>query len=76
MTETTIHPQDQSQNIQSGPEIVENFLRKIGADQSLDKDTVDSIQGLHRAGKLTAINLLKGLENARGRATHGSATKT
>jgi hypothetical protein len=76
MSETTINHQDQSQNIQSGPEIVSDFLRKIGADTSLDKDTVNAIEGLHGTGKLTVINLLKNLENARGRTLHGSTSKT
>ena len=76
MTETTIDPQGQGQNIQSGPEIVTDFLRKTSADPSLDKDTVDAIEGLYGAGKLTAINLLKSLENVRSRATHDSSKKT
>jgi hypothetical protein len=76
MTETTIDPQDQSHNIQSGPEIVTDFLQKIRADQSLDKDTVDAIEGLYRVGKLTATNLLRNLENVRSRATHDSPEKT
>ncbi len=76
MSEITMDPQGQNQNIQSGPEIVADFLRKISADPSLDKDTVNSIEGLHKAGKLTAVNLLKSLENVRGKATHGSPAKT
>jgi hypothetical protein len=76
MTEATINSQGQSQSIQSGPEILTDFLRKISADPGLDKDTVSAIQGLHRAGKLTVIYLLKTLEKARDRATHGSPAKT
>jgi len=76
MTEATINPPGQNQNIQSGPEIVTDFLREIGTDSSLDKDTVNAIESLHRAGKLTAIYLLKILEKARYKATHGSLAKT
>ncbi len=76
MTEATINSQGQSQSIQSGPEIVTDFLRKISADPGLDKDTVSAIQGLHRADKLTVIYLLRSLENARGGTTHGSRAKT
>ncbi len=74
MAETILDPQAQS--IQSGPEIVTEFVRKISTDKNLDKDTVAAIEGLHRVGKLTTNNLLKSLENARGIAGHGSLTKT
>jgi len=76
MTENITDPQNQGQIIQSGPEVVTDFLRKIIADQSLDKDTVNAIAALHGAGKLTATNLLKSLESVRGVATHGSPAKT
>ena len=76
MTEATINPPGQSQNIQSGPEIVTDFLRKISADKSLDKETIDAIEDLYTAGKLTATNLLKCLDNARSGGTHGSTKKT
>jgi hypothetical protein len=76
MTETSINPQDQSQDIRSGPEIVGDFLCKLRTDQTLDKNTVDAIEGLYSVGKLTAINLLKSLENVRSKATHDSPEKT
>jgi hypothetical protein len=76
MAETIIDSQDQNQNIQSGPEIVTDFMRKITTDQSLDTDTVTAIERLYRADKLTTTNLLKSLENTRGNVKHGSLTKT
>lgn len=76
MAETIIDPQGQGQTIESGPEVVADFIRMISADKTLDKDTVAAIEGLHRAGKLTATNLLKGLENASGIASHDSPAKT
>jgi len=76
MPETIIDPQGQGQTIQSGPDVVTDFVRKISADKNLDKDTVAAIERLHQAGKLTAINLLKSLENARGIAGHDSLKKT
>lgn len=76
MADPIIDPQGQGPTIQSGPEVVTDFVRKITADENLDKDTVAAIEGLHRSGKLTTNNLLKSLENARGIAGHDSSTKT
>ncbi len=73
MDEQTIEAQDQ--NVQAGPDIVTEFVRKISADQTLDKGTAAAIETLHAASKLTANNLLKTLENARGDAKHGPPTK-
>ena len=73
MDEQTIDAQDQS--VQAGPDIVTEFVRKISADQTLDKGAAAAIETLHAASKLTANNLLKMLENARGDARHGSPTK-
>ena len=76
MAKKIIDPRDQNHNIQSGPEIVSDFIRKITADPSLDKDTVAAIEGLYQTKKLTTTNLLKNLENTRGIVKHGSLTKT
>ena len=76
MAQQSIDPQSQDQNIQSGPEIVAEFVRKTLADEGLDKDTVNAVKVLYGTGKLTTINLLKILENVRGQAKHGSLTKT
>ncbi len=76
MTESVGESQERGEIIESGPEIVAAFVRKISADQSIDRETVTAIESLHRAGKLTAPNLLRALESARAKAKHGSLTKT
>lgn len=76
MTESPKESQEGSAKAESGPEIVTAFVRRIAADQTLDRDAVSAIESLHQAGKLTPTNLLKALENARSKDEHGSLTKT
>jgi len=73
MTEKTSESQHR---IESGPEIVAEFVRRISADEALDRDTTAAIESLHLAGRLTATNLLRALENARTRSKYGPLTKT
>jgi hypothetical protein len=58
---------DTSDKLLSGPEIVANFLQTIKLDPHIDESTVNVIEVLTRTGKLTVTNLLKSLEEARGR---------
>jgi len=75
MSESVNESKQDGETIASGPEIVAAFVRKISTDESMDRETVTAIESLHRAGKLTAPNLLRALESARTKAKHGSLTK-
>ncbi len=51
--------------IQSGPEIVADFIKQIKNDTLLDQPVVEALETLRSADKLTVINLLRSLEEAR-----------
>jgi hypothetical protein len=54
-------------HVRSGPEIVADFVTSLKGDPKLDAETVATIEGLLKKGKLTFINLLKSLEDLRGK---------
>ncbi len=68
MSEKTPNAGNQRNKIRSGPEIVADFIQTIKADSSLDKLTIEAIEALYRDGKLTWTNLLRSLEETRGKA--------
>lgn len=76
MTELPKESQQGTARAESGPEIVSAFVRRIGADQGMDREVAAAIESLHKAGKLTTTNLLRALESARSKGKHGSLTKT
>lgn len=55
-------PSTPNPNLQTGVEIVAEFLKTIGSDTSLDSRTVQAILSLYSSGKLTTNALLKSLE--------------
>lgn len=76
MSDETKDPTAPVENIQSGPQVVAEFVQKIHVDKSLDEKTVLAIEVLYKAGKLTTNHLMRILENARKDPGHGSASKT
>jgi hypothetical protein len=63
------NPIESQSTIRSGPEIVSDFIASLKNDQSLDPATVDAISALHSDKKLTFTNLLRSLEDARGKTS-------
>jgi hypothetical protein len=55
--------------IQSGPQIVADFIESLKNNAALDTPTVEAIETLHKANKLNLTPLLKMLEDARGKTT-------
>jgi hypothetical protein len=55
--------------IRSGPEIVADFVSALKNDPKLDKSTVEAIESLFQDKRLTPTNLLKMLEEARGKTS-------
>jgi hypothetical protein len=53
--------------IRSGPEIVAEFVAQLRNDTTLDPATVEATERLFRQKKLNFTNLLKALEEARGK---------
>jgi hypothetical protein len=53
--------------IRSGPEIVAAFIAGLKTDPALDGPTVSAIDVLYGDERLTAANLLRYLEEARGK---------
>jgi hypothetical protein len=68
MNESTPNIEDYTDKIRSGSEIVAEFIEALKADSNLDKPTIEAIEVLYKGGKLTSTNLLKSLEEARGKA--------
>jgi hypothetical protein len=55
--------------VRSGPEIVSDFVAALREDSTLDPTTVATIEDLLTKGKLTFVNLLKSLEELRGKTS-------
>jgi hypothetical protein len=55
--------------IRSGSEIVADFVSALKNNPKLDKPTVEAIEGLFRDKRLSPTNLLKLLEEARGKTS-------
>jgi hypothetical protein len=55
-------------HVRSGPELVAAFVASLTKDSTLDAATVAAIEDLVTKGKLTFTNLLKSLEEARGKS--------
>jgi hypothetical protein len=64
-------PNRESPTIQlrSGLEIVTDFVASLKENKSLDADTVAAVEDLLAKGKLTFTNLLKSLEDLRGKSS-------
>jgi hypothetical protein len=58
--------------IRSGPEIVADFVTALKSDPQLDKSTVEAIENLFQNKRLSQTNLLKLLEEARGKRAYDS----
>ncbi len=56
-------------HVRSGPEIVADFVASLKENSMLDAGTVAAIEGLLANGKLTFTNLLKSLEELRGKSS-------
>jgi hypothetical protein len=65
MSGNSLESKNKGQAIQSGPEVLAEFIGKISTDGSLDTAVVDAIVHLYKANKLTTINLQKLLDSAR-----------
>lgn len=59
---------DAAPHVQSGPEIVAAFVNSLKDNSALDAGTVAAIDGLLAKGRLTFTNLLKALEEVRGKS--------
>jgi hypothetical protein len=57
-----------SGQVRSGPEIVADFVSSLKKDPTLDPETVAAVESLLSKRRLTFTNLLKALEEARGRS--------
>jgi hypothetical protein len=55
--------------VRSGPEIVTDFVTTLKEDSTLDAATVATIESLLTKGKFTFTNLLKSLEELRGKTS-------
>jgi hypothetical protein len=66
--ETPISNSNASQ-LRSGPEIVADFVSALKGDPQLDASTVEAIENLFQDKRLTSTNLLKLLEDARGKTS-------
>jgi hypothetical protein len=64
-------PNRQSSTIalRSGPEIVADFVASLKENKSFDAATVAAVEDLLVKGKLTFTNLLKSLEDLRGKSS-------
>jgi hypothetical protein len=56
-------------HVHSGPEIVADFVASLKQDLTLDTGTIIVIEELLTKGKLTFTNLLKSLEEIRGKSS-------
>jgi len=56
-------------HVRSGSEIVADFVASLKEDPTLDAGTVTAIENLLMKGKLTFTNLLKSLEESRGKSS-------
>lgn len=55
--------------IRSGPKIVADFIASLKDNSGLDRPTVEAIESLFKDKRLSATNLLKLLEDARGKTS-------
>jgi hypothetical protein len=55
--------------IRSGPAIVSDFVAALENDSKLDKATVEAVEKLLREERLTVTNLVRLLEEARGKTS-------
>ena len=65
MPEQSKAPEPQSVPVLSGTQVVQDFLDSIVNDPNLDSPTVTAIQQLYHDDKLSHINLLRKLQDAR-----------
>ncbi len=52
-------------DIKTGQEVVDEFVKSIGQEKKVDKETLESIKDLHLNNKLTKTNLLEILRKKR-----------
>jgi hypothetical protein len=62
-------PSSEANQFQSGPEIVADFVSNLKNTPHLDKSTVEAIENLFHGKRLSETNLLKLLEEARGKTS-------
>jgi hypothetical protein len=66
LSEDSPAPNSSPDVINSGPEIVAQFVEEMRSDSNLDKATIEAVAKLYRDGTLTRTSLLKLLEQERG----------
>lgn len=69
MPEETPNSNSNAGQLRSGPEIVADFVSTLKGDPQLDASTVEAIESLFQDKRLTSTNLLKLLEDARGKTS-------
>ena len=69
MPEETPNSNSNAIQVRSGPEIVADFVSTLKGDPQLDAPTVEAIENLFQDKRLTPTNLLKLLEDARGKTS-------
>jgi hypothetical protein len=69
MSQEPPSPGSSANQIRSGPEIVADFVSALKNDPNLDKSTVEAIESLFQDRRLSPTNLLKLLEEARGKTS-------
>lgn len=69
MPEETPNSNNSPSQLRSGPEIVAAFVSTLKGDPQLDASTVEAIESLFQDKRLTSTNLLKLLEDARGKTS-------
>ena len=69
MTNEAPSSSSSTNQIRSGPEIVADFVSALKSDPKLDASTVEAIENLFQEKRLSPTNLLKLLEEARGKTS-------
>jgi hypothetical protein len=69
MPEETPNSNSNASQLRSGPEIVADFVSTLKGDSQLDASTVEAIESLFQDKRLTSTNLLRLLEDARGKTS-------
>jgi hypothetical protein len=69
MPEETPNSNINASQLRSGPEIVADFVSTLKGDPQLDASTVEAIENLFQDKRLTSTNLLRLLEDARGKTS-------
>jgi hypothetical protein len=58
------------ESLKSGSEIVDTFFENLSPSDKLNKEVVDALKKLQKAGKLTPTNISNALDTIRNEAPH------